>query len=286
MLMKKHTVYQLIAMKTRGQLTAIGVPGEPELLAKAGVKPPCEKPEHNEYMVDLYLNREPNQMTDNSHLISTSEQWLTESDLVMLQKEKRLNLEFDWKRRLVNPRMVKVRDTEHIAFDSVPWDTLEHGERARTLFDGWRENNCLKTLDDWESWEDYYESANSTSGKGIKVTEEGSVGILRRVFLRAYTRDAWSVNAQMSYKALAQWLTSCGYYTTSDECKNAKRAKLPEQAVPVTTRALRLLAHILTECPDIEIDKLFAADRINEVHRRLNELSNAQNIEPAPDKTT
>ena len=75
------------------------------------------------------------------------------------------------------------------------------------------------------------------------------------------------VNAQMSYKALAEWLTSGGYYTTphhttSDECKNAKRAKLPEQAVPVTTRALRLLAHILTECPNMDMNKLFAADRI------------------------
>lgn len=121
----------------------------------------------------------------------------------------------------------------------------------------------------------------STSGKGIKVTEEGSVGILRRVFLRAYTRNTWGVNAKMSYKTLAEWLTCGGYYTTSDECKNAKRAKLPEQAVPVTTRALRLLAYTLTECPNIEIDKLFAADRIDEVHRRLNELSNVQILESA-----
>ena len=278
MLVRKHRIKQVIAMKTRGQLTAECFSGEPELLAKAGVKPPCPAPEHNEYMLNLYLTREPGQMTDNSHLISTSEQWLTESDLIMLQKEKRLNLEFDWKRKLVNPRMVKVRDTEHIAFDSIPWESVEQGEQARTLFDGWREDNCLMTLDDWESWEDYYESATSTSGKGIKVTEEGSVGILRRVFLRAYTRNTWGVNAKMSYKTLAEWLTCGGYYTTSDECKNAKRAKLPEQAVPVTTRALRLLAYTLTECPNIEIDKLFAADRIDEVHRRLNELSNAQII--------
>ena len=135
MLVRKHRIKQVIAMKTRGQLTAECFSGEPELLAKAGVKPPCPAPEHNEYMLNLYLTREPGQMTDNSHLISTSEQWLTESDLIMLQKEKRLNLEFDWKRKLVNPRMVKVRDTEHIAFDSIPWESVEQGEQARTLFD-------------------------------------------------------------------------------------------------------------------------------------------------------
>lgn len=63
--------------------------------------------------------------------------------------------------------------------------------------------------------------------------------------------------------------------------QKCKTGEAPEQAVPVTTRALRLLAYTLTECPNIEIDKLFAADRIDEVHRRLNELSNVQILESA-----
>ncbi|PSV05932.1 hypothetical protein C0W93_21020 [Photobacterium leiognathi subsp. mandapamensis] len=63
MLVEKQRISQVIAMKTRGQITAQSI----DL--------------HNRYMIDLYLDRQPNQMTDNSHLISTSEQWLAESGI-------------------------------------------------------------------------------------------------------------------------------------------------------------------------------------------------------------
>lgn len=285
MLELKHQVEQVIAMKTRGQLTAKTYLDQPELLAKAGVKPPVPRPEHNDYMVELYLNRETGQKTDNSHLISTSEQWLTESDLVMVQKERTLNLEFDWKRRLINPRMVAVRGVEHIAFDSQPWDTLEQGERARVLFDGWRVDNCLKTLDDWWSWEDHYESRLHAHPAGLKVSkDEGSVGILRRIFLRACTQGQWGLETTMNYRELAEWLTAGGYYTTPDACKNAKRAKLPEFAVPVTTRVLKLLAYIVREFPDVKLDKLFLPERLQEVEQRLAEILRSQNDDGALDK--
>lgn len=41
MLVEKHCVAQVIAMKTRGQVTALSIQGHPALLAKAGIKPPC-----------------------------------------------------------------------------------------------------------------------------------------------------------------------------------------------------------------------------------------------------
>lgn len=41
MLVEKHRISQVIAMKTRGQITAQSIEGHPALLAKAGIKPPC-----------------------------------------------------------------------------------------------------------------------------------------------------------------------------------------------------------------------------------------------------
>lgn len=269
MIVEKHRIAQVIAMKTRGQITALPLDGHSTLLAKAGVKPPCAPDEHNGYMLKLYLERKPGQKTDNSHLISTSEQWLAESDLVMLNKEKRLNLEFDFKRKLVNPKMVSIAGGEHISFDSVPWLSSEEAQQARVLFDGWRTDNCLKTLDDWESWEDYYESVITTKGTGIKVTSEGSVGVLRRIFIRAAVHKQWGCDSQLTYKSLAEQLTTLGYVTTADECKNAKRSKLIEHAVPVTIRTITCVRLLLTLYPAMDLFKFFPLGRLEDVMKRL-----------------
>ncbi|MGL6493383.1 hypothetical protein ACSZNX_20755 [Aeromonas veronii] len=272
MLIEKHRVQQLIAMKTRGQVTSVACDGYPEILAKAGVKPPVPRPEHNSYMLDLFLQREPDQRTDASHLISTSEQWRTESDLVMLQKTRRLNLEFDWKRRLVNPRMTGVAGVEHISCDSEPWETIEQCEHARALFDGWRlQGNCLKTMADWASWEDYYESALALQGSKMRVCADGSLGIFTRILTRSLVQKAWYGHT-MSYSEISALLTSVGLPVTVDTCKNSKRAKLYEHVVPVTGEVLRVLGLLLRQLPRYPLEPLFKPGRVDEVKRRLAEM--------------
>lgn len=88
MLTCKHEVSQLIAMKTRGQLTYRAIQGKPVVHARAGVKPPADIPrsDYNDYMVDLYLNRLPGQTLSRSTLISTREMWLSESDLISVNR--------------------------------------------------------------------------------------------------------------------------------------------------------------------------------------------------------
>ncbi|EKK7248861.1 hypothetical protein PO670_004602, partial [Escherichia coli] len=123
MLTCKHEVSQLIAMKTRGQLTYKAIQGKPVVHARAGVKPPADIPrsDYNDYMVDLYLNRLPGQTLSRSTLISTREMWLSESDLVSREQDIRLNLEFDFKRQPVRPAM----NEGHLLMFSRPWDNME-----------------------------------------------------------------------------------------------------------------------------------------------------------------
>ncbi len=113
---------------------------------------------------------------------------------VRLERLTTMNLEFDFKRRPVNPRMVAFSGGEHLAFDTAPWPNLMEAELARNLFDKWREKRCLKTLADWDDWQDFYLSHRALTvtrraGKahGLQVTKEGSVGILQRVFGRGRT---------------------------------------------------------------------------------------------------
>ncbi|MDM5057560.1 hypothetical protein [Aeromonas rivipollensis] len=221
-------------------------------------------------MLDLYLNRTPGQKVDSDHLISTTEMWINERDLVSVSRSKTLNLEFDFKRQPMLPSMQSVLDTEHICFDTRSWSTVAAALEQRVVFDNWRRTNCLKTLDDWESWEDYFVCKTSIKGLPMRMTDEGSLGILKRVFLRAYTQSAFGMTKMMGYDELAEWLTINGCPTSVDDCKSAKRARLVGQCVPVTTRTVRLVRVLRQECPGLDLGALFKPEDIPQLQDRLN----------------
>ncbi|MGL6568119.1 hypothetical protein, partial [Aeromonas dhakensis] len=270
MLELKHHARQIVSIKTRGQCTAIQ--GDtPPVLAKAGVKCAGTTEEQNAWIMRLYLDRVPGQKIDASHLISLRDQWLTESDLIEIKKQVRLSYEFDQKRQLMNPRVVEVAGETHIACDTVPWDDAGMVDHCRARFDGWREDNCLKTLEDWASWEDYYESALALQGSKMRVREDGSLGILTRILTRSLVQKVW-FDHSMTYGEISALLTSVGMPVTVDTCKNSKRAALPGNVVPVTGEVLRVLALLLRQLPGYPLEPLFKPERLAEVKRRLAEM--------------
>ncbi|MCG2578075.1 DNA polymerase [Dechloromonas sp. XY25] len=266
MLERKHRVRQLIAMKTRGQLTAIPFESDPFILAKAGVSPQVESALHNDFMVDLFMNRCPGDMTITRPFTPFREQWVKDADVVRLTRQSRLNLEFDFKRRLLDPLEISVADGEHLSLTSVPWNDLAEFERARAVFDGWREKHCLKTLGDFNDWEDHYQFAlvrdRLTNGCGrsfgIRPTSGGITDVFRRLFLRAYTQGLCGLIKTMTYPELAAWLTERGYPTKDSEVKNAVRSKFIEHAVPLTPRTAELKTLLVEGFPNIEIEKFIA----------------------------
>ncbi|MFM5161440.1 hypothetical protein ACEUAT_21225 [Aeromonas veronii] len=118
--------------------------------------------------------------------------------------------------------------------------------------------------------EDYFVCKTSIKGLPMRMTDEGSLGILKRVFLRAYTQSAFGMTKTMGYDELAEWLMVNGCPTSVDDCKSAKRAKLVGQCVPVTTRTVRLMRAILQECPGIELGALFKPEDMPQLQSRLN----------------
>ncbi|HEY9029759.1 MAG TPA: DNA polymerase [Kangiella sp.] len=282
MLEEKSRAKQIIGMKTRGQLTAIGSEGSPPILAKAGIKLPTDykpgmcknakKQAENDIMIGLYLDREYNDPPMAfSTLVSLREQWLLESDLVRKYQKRRINMEFDFKRKPYNLRMLPVRDTEHLSFDSQPWNTIEQFKEQRALFDSYRRSNNLKTMKDWEQWLEYSQVMRVTKGKGINVSKKGSDDLLRRLFLRAYSQECWGLLKDKSYTKLAHWLTEYGYETSTDELKNAKRAKLVEHVIPLTPKVIKLLRLLVNEYPSLELDKFIEPSSLDEVLSLLND---------------
>ena len=258
MIEEKHRCRQVLSMKTRGQATLLrgerfsGIPGL--LLAKSGISPPENCVDQNGYMVDLYLNRQPGQKSMTRPFVSVRDQWIKEIDVFRLEREVTMNLEYDFKRRPVRPRMICAGEQSHLAFDTEPWASVHDGERARTMFDEWRKTRCLKTVQDFEDWNDHFLCITTfdrlrREGKTVRfqVTKEGSCGILKRVLLAAYSRGAWGLRRQMAFKELAEQLTTLGFPTSIDDVKNAGRAgtKLQENIVPRTPRAIEMWGQVL-----------------------------------------
>jgi hypothetical protein len=203
----KHIAVQLLCWKTRGQARVeITGQGLKPILAKAGIKPPREvtapdqdlpeeagdvpwysKGTEANWMLRLFLDRTSETKISSSHLISAREMYMSDSDMVSVDRENRLNMEYDWKRELVEPSestpygMTDNSNHQpygtHLVASSKPWKSHEEFRRVRDIFDKWRSDpgGNLKTLEDWKSWIDYLAS-DEISKKGIRRSK-GDVSV-------------------------------------------------------------------------------------------------------------
>lgn len=282
MMQLKHHAKQIVSMKTRGQLTS-EMGDTKAICAKAGVKPP-KGVDENEWMLALFLDRQPKQKIKRKHLASARDMWLKEMDLVAIHTEQTLNLEYDFKRCPVNPRMVEVRhpvtneQVEHLSFDTVPWKTLDGGLTARTFFDEWRVNNCLKNMDDWDNWMDFYKVRCYLKGTGLKYLEDGSMGIFKMQMLRAITQGKWGLPETPKraprgyYDKLAAKFEVAGIEGVSrQDFANSKARKLQESILPITPRIVPLLAWFVGEYPTADLALIFHPKQIGEAIKMLEE---------------
>lgn len=288
-LAKKHEVARLNFMKNRGQETVEFIEGEKAIQARAGISLPKGVEDKHKYMRDLYFNRYVGQEITTKHLISNREMFIDERDFVAVERTQLMNLEWDMKRELVNPVEMTVDGVTHIFCETVPHNSLEEALDMRARFDGWRINNCLKRLTDWSSWEDYwlttrltlptgirYQFLKGEGGKVLKTEDgqkigEGSDGVLRRLFIRAFMQDCCGLDStSLERKELADWLSFYGYDTTANEVRGAARSLFVEGAIPVTDKTIKLVRLLLRGFPEFEYQILFDPEQIDELERRLN----------------
>lgn len=269
MIEEKHRFRQGLIMRNRAYATLI--PGDPHpkiapvMLAKGSVSPPRDCEDQNAYMVDLYLNRRPGQRTSMRPFVSVRDQWIKEMDVFRIERETALNLEPDFKRRPVRAHMMPARDGEHLAFETVPWETMGQAELVRNLFDGWRKTRCLKTVEDYEDFEDLMLTAltfarirSPNTRLNVNITETGSVGVLQRMFLRAYVQELAGLQRSYGYQEVADILSSFGCQTSRDDVKNAIRAKFHPRIVPRTSRVKLFMGRLMLAFEGLEPDAFLA----------------------------
>ncbi|MGK5024689.1 hypothetical protein [Janthinobacterium sp. RB2R34] len=284
MLENKHQVMQLFAGRTRLQFTT-KVDGEhPSVTAKGGVKPGPEVKDENAYMLDLILNREPGQKQAYESFISMRDQLTLGYDLQTERRETTLNLEYDFKRRPIaeSVRMVEIdgAGVSHLAFDTEPYLLAQDAVLDRLIFDNWRKTNCFKTIEDFRNWEAFrafhlegrkrrmagdagvdIASSGTRSATGRKnLMKDGYVGVAKRTFLAAYQKRLWGLEgADMSQRALADWLTECGYKTSLSAVKNGTGEQPEERVVPGALEVMVFLNMLKERFAGLEIERFLIA---------------------------
>jgi hypothetical protein len=185
--------------------------------------------------------------------VSLGKQHEQDLDLVDVEQSVRVNLEFDFKRRLVD-----VREVDGIlAAKTAPWRTVEEFFEARERFDLWRRSRrrVLRTADDhadFTRWKEMQPAKRQVGSRGDRPA-------LVVLFLRAWARRALGLPGG-SYTVLAEAVTAAGFPVTLDAVKKARsRGALPEHALDALTPAdERFLAWALARWPGFEVERLVA----------------------------
>jgi hypothetical protein len=268
----KHGARQLVSVAVRTTFTSIRAEGREIVCAKGSVKPPTrpDPAAQNRFMLRLYLGQRHDSTVTHEQLVSAREQLTREVDLYGISRTRRLNLRYDFKRRPSEPRMASLgRRIQRIAWDTVPWDTVEQAEFARSRAEGWsrERERVFKDMGDYRDWEAYFEASWSVKQacehlgvRSLQVRGDNAWGILKRAFLQAGRRREWGASFEgRSLAKVAEALTAAGFPTGKEDITYAGRraAPLVEHCVPWVPETIALLKVILTLVPTFEYHRAF-----------------------------
>jgi hypothetical protein len=210
------------------------------------------------WIARLFLERTPQQKLSRKSLISMREMIAEEADMVPVFQDTRLNMEYDWKRRLTGvvskqaPIPASDGYHEHISARSVPWDTVDDFKRVRSAFDEWRAERCLKTYADWTDWQKKLAQEEAATA-GVRRREGGLPDSVVAEFVKAYAKGVWGLRGARYADAVAA-LKVVGIEKSVNDFKNAKRSKQGPKAhaFHATPEVLETLGKLQAAFPEFD----------------------------------
>ena len=136
----KHVVAGVVVVKTRCTYSRGPVDpnaaGEP-VLARGGYRfgsPFTSEWDESRRWIELHRDRDYSTSITSQSLIPLRTQWIEDKDLTPQERTARVNLDFDWKRRVVDPNDVDGVMTG----DTAPWETIEQFHAERDGLEKWK----------------------------------------------------------------------------------------------------------------------------------------------------
>ncbi|MER9642399.1 DNA polymerase [Mesorhizobium sp. M0239] len=269
----KHTIRQPLGWRTRGSATLkLGDGNKANIvIQKGGIKSQFDltDQEENARVVELFFNRTPGETQQYTSGIGLKDTIRYGSDFVYRSITKRLSMEFDWKRRPVDPQDRTVdfngKAYTHLSFQSQPLESLEEFLGIRDAWQKWDRQpfRLLKSVPDLSSFLNYLETnrkSNPSSQTYMRKSEDADLLRLRRDLTRAFRRlqagfDAVQARSgRIRHKALCEILIGVGIPCTVTDVDNARNDFIPYKT-PATARVVSAL-HLLKQdhFPELDTD--------------------------------
>lgn len=266
----KHQVRRLLGWTTRGQATL--VPGDTGrdastniILAKGGISVPYHRLgtwSDNDYIVRLFWNRKPNTKTRIEPFTSIRHMVELDADLVRVKHDKRLNMEFDWKRKPFAAGMDSTCD--HLVFSTTPWQSVGDFIRVREQWDIFNrpDRTCLKTVEDYARFATHANSRSAIEEAAVKSgrlsKDAPDVIELRKSLCSAWRQSQAGLSWERGKAAeFAQVLTTAGLPTERSHVEYGKERPFISRSVPLTTNTRRIVEKLRSVYPALDCDALF-----------------------------
>ena len=250
---KKHQIRNPLGWRTRGQATL--KPGKRKasddsyhiVLAKGGIwlKPEIEDTDdQNEEIKDIFFGRYPTKSIKIASKTGLRDMVEYGADFVDKLVDKRLNMEYDWKRR---PFGYKYSEKyEHIAFSTEPWATVDQFTLMRDTFEVVQRTtpSCIKSLDDFLNLSSYVETKTAAASKQINYVRaiDGDIQKLRQYLCYAFKNKAAGFDIySLTNEEFAEKLTSNGIKCSKANVENGFKKSFEPNRVPPTDRVMNLL---------------------------------------------
>jgi hypothetical protein len=284
----KHVANRLLGLKNRGQVTLEpGTTGDEAydvIIAKAGISLPKQFESRwgqSEKICSMFFQRSHACELEVTSLIDTSEILKYEIDCVEIVRKRKINMEYDFKRK-PNGYGVHPRYDDHLVFNTAPWPTSKDYKICRDLWETYRVGSpFLKAPRDLELFFNYLQTKVSVpeeKSKNIPKTD-GDLMRLRRVLCFARANKLWGLGASrdiliegetVSVKTNADFaslLTRLGIETKRTHVEYGLRLDEDNVAYscPPSELCVSIFDILVQYYPEIEYSFIFGANKMNEV---------------------
>jgi len=271
----KHSIRQPLGWRTRGQATL--QPGtDPAkassynvVLAKGGIYTRREFDDvekQNAEIVQLFFNRTPDMKIRIEGSTGVRDMVQRGTDFTEKVFDKRLNMEYDWKRRAVDAG--ESAEYNHVFFKTKPWETVSQFVGVRNAWEKYTagEMKCLKTREDLENFQKYLEVQTFMTGKHSRYLGKSSFADLRR--LRQVLCSAWKqghaglnwLNDERSAPAFATLLSKHGIPCEKTDVENARKRPFEPNSCPPTADVEARLRDLKVVYPELDVELLLFRD--------------------------
>ena len=275
---KKHAIRCPLGWRTRGQATLLpgDLSNDPNdknyhiVLAKGGIFTPPEfeeVPDQNDEIVRLFFERTPDTVIRVEAKTGIREMVEHNADFVEKYFDKRLNMEFDWKRR---PALASWSERyKHVSFHTTPWYSHEQYSQMRSFWEEYGKGSpvCIKTAEDFDQFTQYVETRSLIQSDAAKYMRkvDGDVARLRQQLCAAYKQGKAGLAPKMygfTDAKFAKFLSKLDIECKKTDVENGKYTPFVPHACPATEEVLIRLFNFKLHIEHLD-EELFLYDQVN-----------------------